>query len=180
MSEWRVFADTIEVFPHPNADKMELGRIGTFQVVVGKGLYKSGDTVVFAPKRSVLPADLRLYFTNTDTGKSYLRGPNEDRVGSIRLRGEESEGAILPAKWVESRLGLTLNQLDLGGSDISGKLGITEYIPGLPGNPRTKGWGSQGDIVQKMDDVVELNRFVRHDVEQFRIFQNEFVSKSSN
>ena len=57
MSEWRVFVDKIEIFPHPNAEKMCLGKVGTFQVVIGKGLYKTGDTVVFAPKRSILASE---------------------------------------------------------------------------------------------------------------------------
>lgn len=168
-----MFCDTIEVFEHPNAQNLELGKIGTYQVVVGRGLYKTGDLCVFAPKRSILPLDLRPYFVNEETGKSYLKGIQEDRVGSIRLRGEESEGAILPMEWVGSKLdnlGTTLV-----GQDISGVLGITEYIPGTQGTPRTKGWGNQGDIVENVSDAVELDRFVRHDVEQFRIFEKEFI-----
>lgn len=174
MSEWKVVADIIEIFPHPTAERLELGRIGTFQVVVGKGLYTSGDLVVFAPKRSILPADLRSYFTNEETGESYLRGPNSDRVGSIRLRGEESEGAILPFDWWCDKI-KSLPASYKQGEDISAKLGITEYIPGRAGTPGTKTYNFQGDIVQKVNDVVELQRFVRHDVENYGIFKSEFV-----
>ena len=173
MSVWKVFADTIEIFPHPNADKMELGRIGSFQVVVGKGLYKTGDLVVFAPKRSILPVDLRPYYKNDETGQSYLRGPNEDRVGSIRLRGEESEGAILPMDWVIKTL-KDKNKLMPTG-DLSIDLGITEYIPGKSGTPGEKRTWNNSDIVSNVKDVVEMERFVRHDVEQYGIFKNEFI-----
>ncbi len=182
MSEWKVFADSIEIFPHPNADKMELGRVGSFQVVVGKGLYKTGDRVVFAPKRSILPPDLRPYFINEETGHSYLRGPNEDRVGSIRLRGEESEGVILPKEWWEPKIGKFFQQSHLpqGGLatevDVSSVLGITEYTPGEPGVPKDKkSYFADGSIIIPIKDVVEIDRFVRHDVESFRIFENEFV-----
>jgi len=174
MSEWKVFADNIEIFPHPNANKMELGRIGSFQVVVGKGLYKSGDIVVFAPKRSILPVDLRPYYKNDETGQSYLRGPNEDRVGSIRLRGEESEGAILPKEWVQSVHKGWETSIPMQ-VDLAEALGITEYIPGKSGTPGEKKKWSASDIVSNVKDVVEMDRFVRHDVEQYGIFKNEFV-----
>jgi len=175
MSEWKVIADQIEIFPHPNADKMELGRVGSFQVVVGKGLYKTGDLVVFAPKRSILPADLRKFFVNEETGKSYLRGPNEDRVGAIRLRGEESEGVILPTEWVESKFGTPANHFFTIDLDLANKLGIVEYIPEIHSVRSGNRKAQDGDIVQKVEDVVTLDRFVRHDVEQFRIFQTEFT-----
>lgn len=174
MSEWKVFCETIEIFSHPNAEKLQLGRIGSFQVVVGKDLYTSQDVVVFAPKRSILPADLRPYFTNEETGKSYLRGPNEDRVGSIRLRGEESEGVILPFEWWCDKI-KSLPKSYKAGDDISSYLGITENIPGVAGTPGKKNWNSQGDIIDKVENVVEMDRFTRHDVEQYGIFKNEFV-----
>jgi RNA ligase (TIGR02306 family) len=140
--------------------------------VVGKDMYKTGDVVVFAPKRSIIPTSLRAYYTNEETGESYLQGPNKDRIGSIRLRGEESEGAILPIEWVREHL---RGDFPFPGEDISEALGITEHVPGNPGTPGTKSYSSQGDIVQNAKDVVEMQRFVRHGVEQYGIFKNEFV-----
>lgn len=117
-----------------------------------------------------MPEDLRGEFRN-DHGVSYLRGPNSDRVGSIRLRGEESEGATIPETYVYKKLGRKPNV----GEDLTEALGITEYIPGIISTSRVKNWGNQGDIVQRVDDAVKLQRFVRHDVEQFRIFEKYFV-----
>ena len=34
MSNWKVSREKIEIFSHPNADKMEIGKVGTYQVVV--------------------------------------------------------------------------------------------------------------------------------------------------
>lgn len=172
MSEWKVFVDTIEIFPHPNANNMELGRVGSFQVVVGKGLYETGDIVAFAPKRSILPEDLRPYYTNEATGHSYLRGPNEDRVGSIRLRGEESEGVILPMTWWTKKYP-NKKSPDFG-EDISKELDITEYIPGKSGTPGAQRSVDQ-TLIQNVSDAVRMRRFTRHDVEQYGIFKNEFV-----
>ena len=138
--------------------------------MIGKGLYKTGDTVVFAPKRSVLPQDTRDYFRNTDTGKSYLKGPNSDRVGSIRLRGEESEGAILPTEWV-NKFGKSLPM----GEDLSKVLGIEEYIPEIHNTSGKRKSVGDGSLVMNVRDAVNLSRFARHDCEQFRIFEKEFI-----
>ena len=49
MSSWKVSKERITLFPHPNAEKLELGKVGAYQVVVQKGLYNDGDEVVFVP-----------------------------------------------------------------------------------------------------------------------------------
>jgi hypothetical protein len=40
MSNWKVFKTKIEVFVHPNADALMLGKVGSYQVVIQKGLTK--------------------------------------------------------------------------------------------------------------------------------------------
>ena len=67
-----------------------LGRVGSYQVVVQKGLYNDGDEVVFAPEKSVLTGQIKSEF------EKYLVGPNKDRVKAVRLRGEISSGIIVP------------------------------------------------------------------------------------
>jgi hypothetical protein len=34
------------VFVHPNADALMLGKVGSYQVVIQKGLYQTGDVVI--------------------------------------------------------------------------------------------------------------------------------------
>jgi hypothetical protein len=51
------FKTKIEVFVHPNADALMLGKVGSYQVVI-KGLYQTGD-VIFAPEKSVLTGDIK-------------------------------------------------------------------------------------------------------------------------
>jgi hypothetical protein len=173
MSEWKVIADKIEIFPHPKADKMELGKVGTFQVVVGKGLYKTGDIVVFAPKRSILPEDLRPYFRNDDTGKSYLRGPYEDRVGSISLRGESSEGVILPKEWIIKKHPAWKTTAIPMGVDLSESLAIKEYIP--DSHVQVEGKKRLGKDVERLDKAVDHHYYKKHDVEQFGVYKSEFL-----
>jgi len=70
MSNWKVSKENIELFVHTNADGLDLGKVGSYQVVVQKGLYNDGDEVIFAPEKSVLSGQIKLEFEN------YLAGPN--------------------------------------------------------------------------------------------------------
>ena len=60
MSQWKVSKEKIELFTHPNADALLIGKVGSYQVVVQKGLYNDGDEVVFAPEKSVLTGDIKI------------------------------------------------------------------------------------------------------------------------
>jgi len=120
MSNFKVSKEKIQLFTHPNADKLMLGRIGSYQVVVQKGLYQDGDLVVFAPEKSVLTGQLKSEY------ETYLAGPNKDRVKAIRLRDQISSGIIIPPHLISDFESLPI------GEDISEKLGITKYEPPIP------------------------------------------------
>lgn len=119
MSNWKVSKEKIKLFAHPNADSLEIGKVGSYQVVVQKGMYKDGDEVIFVPEKSVLSGDLLKEF-----GK-FLIGKDSNRVGVVRLRGEISSGLILPKKMIN----ISDYELEV---DISHDLGITKYVPEVP------------------------------------------------
>lgn len=148
MSDWKVSRQKIEnIFPHPNADLLELCDIGGYQVVIKKGEFKPGDVVLFIPEKSILPNNIAEEFRN------YLSGPNKDRVKSVKLRGEASMGIILPDD-------PSLGELD---TDVSEKLGVIKYTPAIPQS-------LAGNV-----KVIEFDTTVhRHDVDQFRLRQREF------
>ena len=125
MSNWKVIKTGIVLFPHPGADKLQLGKVGNYQVVVQKGLYNDGDAVVFAPEKSLLTGVLEAEY------KNYLKGPDSNRVGSIRLRGELSCGIIIPAELVKRQSGRDMGDLPYD-EDLSEILGITKYVPPVP------------------------------------------------
>ncbi len=120
MSNFKVTKEKISLFTHPTADRLELGRIGSYQVVVQKGLYQDGDEVIFAPEKSVLTGILKAEY------EQYLAGPNKDRVKSVRLRDQISSGIIIPKILVDN-----FDYIELG-EDVSEKLGITKYEPPIP------------------------------------------------
>jgi len=120
MSNWKISKEKIEVFTHPNAELLVLGKVGSYQVVVQKGLYNDGDEVIFAPEKSVLTGEIKSEF------EKYLAGPDKDRVKAVRLRGEISSGIIIPKELVKN-----FETIEVG-QDISSELGIHKYEPPIP------------------------------------------------
>jgi len=120
MSNFKVSKEKIALFVHPNAEKLQLGRVGSYQVVVQKGLYQDGDEVIFAPEKSVLTGQLKLEY------EQYLAGPNKDRVKAVRLRDQISSGIIIPPHLIPDFDSI------IPGEDVSEKLGITKYEPPIP------------------------------------------------
>lgn len=120
MSDFKVSKQKISLFTHPNADSLSIGKVGSYQVVVQKGLYNDGDEVIFAPEKSVLSGNIKSEF------EKYLVGPNKDRVKSVRLRGEISSGIIIPNHLVSDFDKIIVDE------DVSEKLNISKYEPPIP------------------------------------------------
>jgi RNA ligase (TIGR02306 family) len=157
MSDWKVIKTSIEVFPHPNAEKLQLAKVGTYQVVVQKGLYSGGEKVLFAPEKSVLTGHLESEF------KTYLAGANKDRVKSIALRGEMSCGIILSDDLVRKQCGVGIDELP-DGVDLSEKLGITRYVAPIPVH-------LAGEVETIPDGVI----VGKHDCEQIGVYASNLV-----
>ena len=157
MSNWKVIKTKIEVFEHPNAEKLQIGKVGSYQVVVQKGLYNGGEDIVFAPEKSLLSGKLESEY------KPYLKGKDKNRVGSIRLRDELSCGIIIPPHLIKEQCGKDIDELPYD-EDISETLGITKYTPPIPRE-------MEGQAVPIEFDL----NSVKHDVEQFGVYSPNFI-----
>ncbi len=93
--EVKVYKLTIE--EHPNADALEIARVGDYRSIVTKGQFQTGDLGVYIPTGAVLSSLIieRLGLV----GK--LAGKQKNRVKEIKLRGILSEGLILPVEFHE-------------------------------------------------------------------------------
>lgn len=154
MAERQVIKERVRLFPHPNAERLELVKVGTFQLIVRRGELQEGQAVIVAPERALLPPAYATLYVNAETGASYLHGPEHNRVGSVRLRGELSQGVILPPAGLE----------DLPfGEDLAARLGITFWEPSIP-------LAMQGEVIP----LPAAPAYRHHDVEQFGIYAAEF------
>ena len=81
----------LDVFPHPNADRLSVATIYGFHVVIRKDQYKVGDEVIFIPPDSVLPQEIE----NIIFGKDSKIKLHNHRVKHIRIRGFQSYGMVV-------------------------------------------------------------------------------------
>jgi RNA ligase (TIGR02306 family) len=127
VSEFGALVKEIIVEPHPDpeASAIEVGRIADYQLVVGKGQFKTGDRVVYIPESAQLPANLI-----AELGlEGRLSGPDKNVVKAIKLRKVLSQGLAYkpetawPEHWVPEY-------------DAAEELGITKYEPPIPAQLR--------------------------------------------
>ncbi len=124
--------DSIEV--HPNAERLELAKIAGWQVVVGKNNFKSGSLALYVPVDSILPNSLEMRLFPPGSKITLKKG----RVRSIKIRGQMSQGMIVPISDVNDEL-IAQGKLEFladggnaqffEGDDFAEELGITKYEP---------------------------------------------------
>ncbi len=135
MSDFFIRVETIDtVIHHPNADKLDIAtlvEIG-FQFVVGRDQYKVGDQVIYFPLDAIIPDELAAKLGLL--GK--LGGKAKNRVKTIKLRGEISQGIVGPVSLFESE-----------------KERFTEYVASriMTGEVKT-----DGERVQESPDFAEF------------------------
>lgn len=137
--DWKVFKTKVKVFSHFNAEALEIVRAGDYQFVVQKGIYQDDSVAFVVPEKSILPEHLKQHWIN------YLKGSEKNRVGTVTLRGEISQGIIISTDIAES-IGIDTENLPFD-EDVSSKLGITKYEPPIPIN-------MAGEMVRIPADVI--------------------------
>lgn len=105
-----------EAVPHPNADRLTIYKMeGMVWKVISAEKFCVGDRVVYIKTDTVVSADVPEY--------SFLE-KNKYRVSCIRLRGQFSNGLILPLSIMQKYLPPTVQK----GEDISQYIGVTKYV----------------------------------------------------
>ena len=101
-----------DIRPIKGADRIEVAQVDGWECVVQKGEFNVGDTVVYVEIDSVLPERPEFEFLRE----------RKFRVRTIKLRGQVSQGLVLPLSILPSGYyGL--------GDDVTDILGIIKYDP---------------------------------------------------
>lgn len=103
---------------HPGADKLDITRVGKYQVIVRLGEFAPGTLAAFVPPESLVPL--------CEPEFEFLRDPAKPdrthaRIGAKRLRKEWSEGLLIPARSGWS-----------AGQDVAFELGVLHFDPPEP------------------------------------------------
>ncbi len=123
-----------KIYPIPKADRLELGTVGGWSVIIKKGEIKEDDLFVFFEIDSFLPADPLYDFLGRTTTH---QGQEGYRIRTMKMRGAISQGLALPMdmfyKYKEE-----IQFIE--GEDITDIVNVIKYdIDLVRGGPKTPG-----------------------------------------
>jgi RNA ligase (TIGR02306 family) len=109
---------------HPNADKLSLCTVEGlgYQFVTGRDQFKVGDEVSLFPLDAELPP--ALVEALGMVGK--FSGPEKNRISTVKLRGQFSQGFICPIEVICKYLGNEDIEIT-SNMDLTSSLGVTKY-----------------------------------------------------
>ena len=178
--ECKVYELTIE--KHPDADKIELARVGDYVSIVPKDTYQTGDLAVYIPEAALVPEWVLQRLGLWKNDKGMLAGKLGNRVKAIKLRGVVSQGLIFPVEFrpdcyctgtdspkeeIKDIYCVTREEGGAGymvseGTDAMDFLGITKYEPPIPSSMSGEVFNTLGktlhyDIenLKKHPDIIE-------------------------
>lgn len=135
--------------PIEGADSIECATVLGWNVVVKKGEHKPGDVVTYVEVDSLLPEIAEYEFLRkssyrapiTEGGNVIQRGGF--KIRTIKLRGQISQGLILPVPDGEWNI----------GDDVTEALGIIKYEPPVPAGMKGRAKGPFPSFIQKTDEI---------------------------
>lgn len=110
------------VDPIPRADAIEVATVTGWKVVIAKGEFVPGDLAVYCEIDSFLPMRPEYEFLRQSSLRR-MSGIEGFRLRTIRLRGQLSQGLLLPAPAGAAE-----------GDDVTKQLDIVRYEPPIPAN----------------------------------------------
>lgn len=116
-----------EILPHTNADQLELIKVDGWQIVVKKGDFQVGQLAIYLEIDSWVPHTLAPFLSKGKSPRAY-NGFEGEKLRTIRLRGELSQGLLLPLN------GLFTKYQVSEGQDVTELLGIQKYEKPVPAN----------------------------------------------
>jgi RNA ligase (TIGR02306 family) len=114
--------------PIEGADAIEVATVGGWKVVVKKGDFAPGDLAVYCEIDSFIPTTIAPFLTKPDHYPKQFEGVEGERLRTVKLRGQLSQGLIIPV----GRFNSDHNALYVEGYDVSADLGIKKYEAPIP------------------------------------------------
>lgn len=134
-----------DVLPIEGADKICLYKIDGWQVVDQKNRYQIGDLVVYFEIDSFFPITPEFEFLRKSSYKKLIDGTEGFRLKSIKLRGNVSQGLIVP---LPNDHGF-MYQID---DDCSEYFGVTKFEPQIPAELAGQMEGAFPSFIPKTDE----------------------------
>jgi RNA ligase (TIGR02306 family) len=161
-----------DLSPIEGADKIELATIDGWKVVVAKDVnHKVGDLIVYCEVDSFLPIEPEFEFLRKSSYKKMSDGNEGFRLKTIKLRGQISQGLILPLKDAYVVFKRNTPNIDMDwfeGLDVTEMLNIIKYEPPIPAQLSGMVKGNFPSFLKKTDEerVQNLSK-------EFESYRNE-------
>lgn len=165
--------------PIPDADAIECAVVGGWTVVVKKGEYTPGDIAVYCEIDSWIPTEIAPFLSKGQEPKEF-EGVKGERLRTVKLRGQLSQGLLLPVEttgslhvveWKCMGKSLAMDALDGNfdplGLDVSDILGIKKYEPPIPAQLAGEVKGAFPGFIPKTDQ--ERIQNLSAELEEWRV-----------
>lgn len=148
-------AEITYIKPIEGADAIECAIVnGGWPVVVKKGEYNVGDVAIYLEIDSWVPHELAPFLSKGQEPREY-NGVKGERLKTVKLRGQISQGLLLPvtAGFIISKLGAAAGAKfsDYIGRDVTEVLGIQKWEPPIPAQLQGTMKGNFPHFIPKTD-----------------------------
>ena len=137
--------------PIEGADAIECAIVGGWTVVVKKGEYSAGDLAVYCEIDSFIPTAIAPFLTKPDNYPKVFEGVEGERLRTMKLRGQLSQGLLLPEFIAANAIAPGEIFICEEGSDVSELLGIVKYEAPVPAALAGEVKGMFPSVIPKTD-----------------------------
>lgn len=117
-----------EIRPILGADAIEAAVVGGWTVVIKRGEFVAGDLAVYLEIDSWVPNDLAPFLSKGSEPREF-NGVKGERLRTVKLRGQVSQGLLIPTSVVYGKIG----PIDIQeGRDLTEFLGIQKWEAPIP------------------------------------------------
>lgn len=137
-----------DISPIEGADRIEVAKVGGWNVVVGKGDFSAGEKVIYFEIDSALPLEDSRFEHLAPRGSRIVDDMPVHVLRTIRLRGVYSQGLVMPLRDFEPEVSHVEYH---GNASLDEVLGINKWEPPVPVNLSGEIAGQFFTGVQKTD-----------------------------
>lgn len=150
-----------DIQPIEGADAIEVATINSWKVVVAKNVgHKPGDKVVYFEIDSFLPIEPEFEFLRKTSYRKLETGEEGFRLKTMKLRGELSQGLIIPLKVAyevanrKSSIPMKIETWEIAaeGTEVTTLLGVTKWDLPLPAELEGKAKGYLPSFITKTEE----------------------------
>lgn len=141
--------------PITGADNIDVALVDGWEVVVKKNEFNPGDYVVYFEIDSFLPIIPEFEFLRNTSYKKMADGSEGFRIRTRTIRGQISQGLVMPFSFLQDRTNLILREYsdeELRNTDFSEILNVTKYEPPIPAELNGEVIGAYPSFITKTDE----------------------------